>query len=111
MGDHEGTLQIENDDSSMKTKNILTRLGLPFGTLGCDEKSFFNTLSGLSPSWDYKRTTGNFADYPGVYTSEKILSLITIDKTNLKCRGTNGSMVSGLGQPILFSFVLDKPPG
>ena len=31
MGDHEGTLQFEYDDSSMKTTLILTRFG---GTLG-----------------------------------------------------------------------------
>ena len=32
MGDHEGILQIKYDDVSMKTKLILTRFGLTFGT-------------------------------------------------------------------------------
>ena len=32
MGDHEGTLQIEYDDDSMKTKPFLTRFGSTFGT-------------------------------------------------------------------------------
>ena len=39
-GDKEGTLQIQNDDISMKTKPIVTRFGSTFGTLRFDEKSF-----------------------------------------------------------------------
>ena len=41
MGDHEGTLQIEYDDFSMKTELSLTRFGGTFGLLRLDEKSFF----------------------------------------------------------------------
>ena len=41
MGDQEGTLQIENNDISMKTKFVSTRLGSTFGTLRFDEKCFF----------------------------------------------------------------------
>ena len=33
MGDHEGTLQIEDDDLTIKTKLILTRLGSTFSLL------------------------------------------------------------------------------
>ena len=40
MGDHEGTIQIEYDDISLKTKIILTRFGLTIGTLRFDEKPF-----------------------------------------------------------------------
>ena len=29
----------------------------------------------------------------------------------MKCDVLDGSIVSGLGQPILFSFILDKPAG
>ena len=29
----------------------------------------------------------------------------------MKCNIINGSIVDGLRQPILFSFVLDRPPG
>ena len=39
MREHEGTLEIEYDDISMKTKLILTRFGSFFGTLRFDEKS------------------------------------------------------------------------
>ena len=40
MGDHEGTLQIEYDDITLKTNFILPRSGSTFGTLGLDEKVF-----------------------------------------------------------------------
>ena len=39
--DHEGTIQIEYDDISKKTKIIVTRSGLTFGKLGFNEISFF----------------------------------------------------------------------
>ena len=40
MGDHEGTLQNENQDTSRKTKFVLTRFGGIFRTLRFNEKSF-----------------------------------------------------------------------
>ena len=83
MGDQEGTIQIENDGISMKTKPLLTQFGLTFGTLRIDEKSFFKTLWGFTPFWDYKATNAILADIPGVYTSEKILCSSTIKKLNL----------------------------
>ena len=39
-GDREGTIRIEYDDTSMKTKLVLTRFGLTFVTLKFHEKSF-----------------------------------------------------------------------
>ena len=103
LGDHEGTLQIEYDDLNKKVKLILNRFGVAFGTLRFDEKSFFHTLLGFEPYWDYK---------PGVYTSNKIiLNLNTINKIHLKCDIIDGSIQDGVRQPILFSFVLDKPSG
>ena len=38
--DHEGNLQIEYDDITMKTKSLLTRLVGTFGTLRFNERSF-----------------------------------------------------------------------
>ena len=112
LGDHEGTLQIKNDDLNKKVKLILTRFGLTFGTLRFDEKSFFNTLLGFDPYWDYKPTNAIHADSPGVYISDKIiLNLDTINKIHLKCDCIDGSIQDGVRQPILFSFVLDKPAG
>ena len=51
MGDHEGTLQIEYDGISMKTKLMLTRFGSTFGTSRFDEKFFFIISLGFTPYW------------------------------------------------------------
>ena len=112
LGVHEGTLQIEYDDLNKKVKLILTSFGETFGTLKFDKKSFFHTLLGFTPYWDYKPTNDIHADAPGVYTSDKvILNLNTIDKIHLKCDIIDGIIQGGVRQPILFSFVLDKPSG
>ena len=112
LGDHEGTLQIEYDDINKKVKFVLTRFGDTFGTLRFDKKSFFHTLLGFTPYWDYKPTNAFFADAPGVYTRDKIiLNLNTIDKILMKCDSIDGSVQDGVRQPIPFSFVLDKPSG
>ena len=104
---HMETIQIEYDDISMKTKIILKYIGglerFVLGTLRFDERSFFHTLLGFTPYWDYKP--------PGVYTSDKILNLNTVNKIHLKCDVIDGSVVDGVRQPILYSFVLDKKPG
>ena len=104
---HMETIQIEYDDISMKTKIILKYIGgqkmLVLGTLRFDERSFFHTFLGFTPYWDYKP--------PGVYFSDKILKLNTIYKIHLKCDVIDGSLVDGVRQPILNSFVLDKKPG
>ena len=111
LGDYEGTLQIEYDDLNKKTKRILTRFGSTFGTLRFDEKPFFHTLLGFTPYWDYKPTNAIHADSPGVHTSDEILNLNTKNKIHLKCDFIDGSVVNGIREPILFSFVLEKKPG
>ena len=112
LGDHEGILQIEYDDLDKKVKLILTRFGENFGALRFDKKSFLLTKLGFTPYWDYKPTNAIFADAPGVYTSDKIfLNLNTINKIHLKCDCIDGSIQDGIRQPILFSFVIDKPSG
>ena len=111
MGDRERTLQIEHDDIIMKTKFNSFRFGATFVTLQFDKRSLFNTLLGFTPYWDYKTTNAIHAYSPGVYTSEKLLFLSTIDKLLLKCDVIDGSLVNGLRQRTLFSFVLAKPNG
>ena len=112
LGYHEGALQIEYDDLNKKVKLTLTRFGKTFGTLRFDKKSFFHTLLKFEPYWDYKPTNAFQADSPGAYTTDKyILNLNTIDKIHLKCDCIDGSIQDGVRQPILFSFVLDKPSG
>ena len=76
-----------------------------------DERSFFHTFLGFEPYWDYKPTNSNHVVIPGVYTSDKILNLSTTNKIHLKCDVIDGSVVDGVRQPILYSFVLDKLPG
>ena len=73
------------------------------GTLRFNERSFFHTIIGFIPYWDYKPS--------GVYTCDKVLNLNTINKIHLKCDIINGSVMNGIRQPILYSFVLDKPSG
>ena len=63
----------------MKTKFILKRVAEYFEFLRFDEKSFFKTLLGFTPCWDYKRCIAILDDSPRVYTSKKILKLSTID--------------------------------
>ena len=65
----------------------------------------------FTPSWKYKCTNAIRADSPGVYTSDKNLNLNTTNKILLKYDIIDGSLVNGLRQPILFSFILDKPSG
>ena len=77
------------------------------GTLRFDEKSFFHTLLGFDPYWDYKPAKTN-----SVYTNDKIiLNLNTTDKIHLKCDCIDVSIQDGVRQPIMYSFVLDKPAG
>ena len=100
-------IEIEYDDISMKTKIILKyndwQENFAIGTLRFDKKSFFLTSLGHDPYFDYK--------VPAVYTSDKILNLNTTNKIHLKYDCFDGSIQNGLRQPILYSFVLDKPSG
>ena len=104
---HSDIIEIEYNDISMITKLILKykdfRENFGSGTLRFDKKSFFDSFLGHDPYFDYKA--------PGVYTSDKILNLNTTNKIHLKSVCIDGSIQNGLRQPILYSFVLDKPSG
>ena len=52
MGDYEGTLQIEYDDLTMKTKLNLTLFSGNLGTLRFDADSFLTSLLGFTPYCD-----------------------------------------------------------
>ena len=113
---HEGTIQLEYDDISMRATIVLKfkskQTMFALGTLRFDKQSFFHTLLGFSPYWDYKPTNSSHVLISGVYPSDKIiLNLNTIDKIHLKCDCIDGSIQNGERQPILYSFVLDKPSG
>ena len=93
-------IDIEYDDITMKTK-----LDVKAGIIAIrfDEKSFFSTILGFTAGWDYK--------HYNKYISQKIVILSNTNKIHLKCDVIDGSVVNGLRQSILYSFVLDKKPG
>ena len=98
--DKSDSIIIECDNNTMKTKLIIV---YEINALRFDDKSFFNTILGSPPYWDYKSHNE--------YVAEKFTKSSTIDKIHLKCDVIDGSVQSGLRQPLLFSFVLDKKPG
>ena len=93
-------IDIEYDDIKMRTK-LVVQSGII--AVRFDEKSFFSTILGFTAGWDYK--------HYNKYISQKIVSLSNTNKIHLKCDVIDGSVVNGLRQPILYSFVLDKLPG
>ena len=97
---HSNAIVIEFDDFTRKTKLVVRKsiIAITF-----DEKSFFNTILGFTQGWDYK--------YYNDYTNQKIVNLSTTNKIHLNSDVVNGSIVGGLRQPILYSFVLDKKHG
>ena len=93
-------IDIEYDNITMKTK-LVVDMGII--AIRFDEKSFFSTILGFTPGWDYK--------HYNKYTSHKVVNLGSTNKIHLKCDCIDGSVVNGLRQTILYSFVLDKLPG
>ena len=91
---------IEYDDIKMKTK-LVVQSGII--AIRFDEKSFFSTILGFTSGWDYK--------HYNKYTSQKVVNLGSTNKIHLKCDCIDGSVLNGIRQPILFSFILDKLPG
>ena len=67
-----------------------------------DDKSSFSTIFSFTPHWDFKHYIE--------YISQRIVNLSTTIKIHVKCDVIDRSVVNGLKQPILYSFVLDKPP-
>ena len=62
-----------------------------------DEKSFFSTIQGFNPPLDYKHYIK--------CVSQKIKNLNAINKIYFKCDFVDGSIVNGLRQLMLLSFV------
>ena len=91
---------IRVDDVTRKTKLVVNSgiIAIRF-----DENSFFSTILGFTAGWDYK--------HYNQYLSQKIVNLSITNKIYLKCDAIDGSVVNGIRQPILYSFVLDKPSG
>ena len=112
---HEVTIELVHDDITKRATIVLKfkdEKKFALGTLRFDKQPFFHTLLGFSPYWDYKPNNSNHVLISGVYPSDKIiLNLNTIDMIHLKCDTIDGSIQDGVREPVLFSFVLDKPAG
>ena len=80
----------EYDDITMKTR-LVVRSGII--AIRFDEKSFFSTVLGFTPGYDYKQYNE--------YISQKTLNLGSTNKIHLKCDVIDSSVVNGLRQPIL----------
>ena len=91
---------IRLDDVTRKTK-LFVNSGII--AIRFDENSFFSTILGFTAGWDYK--------HYNQYLSQKIVNLSSTNKIHLKYDAIDGSVVDGIRQPILYSFVLDKPSG
>ena len=91
---------ITLDDNTRKTKLVVNSSII---AIRFDEKSFFSTILGFTAGWDYK--------HYNQYLSQKIVNLSSTNTIHLKADVINGSAVDGVRQPILYSFVLDKPSG
>ena len=101
----EGKENITIDDIRLRS-NLTTKKTMKF-----TKKSFFSTLLGFNQS--HLRPLGDIEGMvqkiPGTYGSKKPIYITGIDKIDLNCDCINGSIVNGFREPILFSFVLDKP--
>ena len=82
-------------------------------TLIFTNKSFFYTILGFTQSHQgpLNDIEGFYQILPGSYKSDKPINITGIDKVHLKCDCIDGSIVNGVREPILYSFVLDQPPG
>ena len=93
-------IDIQFDNITRKTK-LVVRGGII--AISFDEKSFFSTIVGFNHGWDYK--------HYNEYISQKILNLSSTIKIHLTCDVIDGSVVNGFRQPIITSFVSNKPSG
>ena len=82
-------------------------------TLIFTNKSFFYTILGFTQSQSYPLDDidGFYQLIAGSYKRDKPINITGIDKVHLKCDCIDGSIMSGVREPILYSFALDQPPG
>ena len=90
----------EFNDISMKTKLIVRS---EFMARRFDEKWYFSSVLVFRPHWDYENYNEKI--------SQKNINLSTKHEIHSKYDVIDGSIVSRLRQPIIYSFVLEKPCG
>ena len=100
-------VNVTIDDIRLKA-NLKTNQTLIF-----TETSFFYTILGFTRSRSYPLDDidGFYQLIAGSYKSDKPISITGIDKIHLKCDCIQGSIVNGIREPILYSFVLSPLPG
>ena len=97
-------VNITIDDIRLKS-NLKTNHTLIF-----TEKSFFYTFLGFTRSCSYPLDDidGFYQLIAGTYKGEKPINITGIDKVQLKCDFVQGSIVTGIREPILFSFLCHR---
>ena len=100
-------VNVTIDDIRLKSKLKINQ------TLLFTEKSFFYTILGVTQSRSYPLDDidGFYQIIAGSYKSDRPINITGIDKIHLKCDCVQGSIVSGIREPILYSFALSSPPG
>ena len=100
-------ISVTLDDVRLKS-NLKTNQTLIF-----TEKSFFYTILGFTRSHSYPLDDidGFYQLIAESYKGERPINITGNDKVPLKCDCINGSIVNGVREPILYSFVLSSPPG
>ena len=75
------------------------------------EKSFFYTILDLTRYHSYPSDDieGFYQLIAGSYKSAKPINLTGTDKLHLKCDCSQGSIVNGTAEPILYSYALSSP--
>ena len=82
-------IDIEIDDITRKTKLVVKSSIIDIRFV---EKSFFNTVFGFTPGWDYKHYIE--------YISQKIINLNSTNKIHLKTDVIDRSILSGVRHSI-----------
>ena len=82
-------------------------------TLIFTNKSFFYTILGFTQSYSYPLNVidGFYQLIAGSYKSDKPINITGNNKVHLKCDCIDDSIMSGIREPILYSFALGQPPG
>ena len=79
-------------------------------TLIFTEKSLFYTILGFTQSHSYTLDDidGFYQLIAGSYKSDRPINITGIDKIHLKCGCIQGSIVNGIREPILYSFLCHR---
>ena len=104
----------DNVKVSVRVDDVRLKSNLKINqTLIFTEKSFFYTILGFprSRSYPLDDIDGFYQLISGSYKTDKPNNITGIDKNHLKCDCIQGSLVNGIREPILYSFVLSSPPG